>query len=311
MEAIGQLAGGVAHDFNNLLTAINGYSSLALQRMNGNDPMRGYLEEIKKAGDRAANLTRQLLAFGRKQILQPLALNLNDIVTDMNKLLRRLIGEDIILTAKLDPALKKIKADPGQIEQILVNLVVNARDAMPQGGNLTIETASVELHEEYTSKHVGVRPGNYAMLAISDTGVGMNEETQARIFDPFFTTKEKDKGTGLGLAMVYGIVKQSGGNIWVYSEPGQGTTFKIYLPRVGEPVDAGHGGVLLAAPAHGMETVLLVEDEDAVRDLARDILAGCGYTVLEARHGAEALGISAAHAGKIDLMLTDVVMPEM
>ncbi len=310
MEAIGQLAGGVAHDFNNLLTAINGYSSLALQRMNGNDPIRGYLEEIKKAGDRAANLTRQLLAFGRKQILQPLALNLNDIVTDMNKLLRRLIGEDIILTAKLDPALKKIKADPGQIEQILVNLVVNARDAMPQGGNLTIETASVELHEEYASKHVGVLPGNYVMLAISDTGVGMNEETQARIFDPFFTTKEKEKGTGLGLSTVYGIVKQSGGNIWVYSEPGHGTTFKIYLPQLESPATQTEIEAKEEAAPRGSETILLVEDEDIVRALARQILEQAGYNVLEARGGEEVVHLSAEHSGAIDLLLTDVVMPK-
>src|SRR5260370_11982145 len=216
MEAIGQLGGGVAHDFNNLLTAINGYSGLALQRIDDNNPLKGYLEEIKKAGDRAANLTRQLLAFGRKQILQPLPINLNDVVTDMNKMLRRLIAEDVVLTAKLDPGLKKIKADPGQIEQVLVNLVVNARDAMPQGGNVTIETASVELDEEYASKHIGVLAGAYVMLAVSDTGMGMSEETQNRIFDPFFTTKAKGKGTGLGLSTVYGIVKQSGGNILVF-----------------------------------------------------------------------------------------------
>ena len=310
MEAIGQLAGGVAHDFNNLLTAINGYSSLALQRMNGNDPIRGYLEEIKKAGDRAANLTRQLLAFGRKQILQPLALNLNGVVKDMNNMLRRLIGEDIVLAAKLDPALKKIKADPGQIEQVLVNLVVNARDAMPQGGNLTIETANVELREEYTSKHVGVRPGNYAMLAISDTGVGMNEETQARIFDPFFTTKEKDKGTGLGLSTVYGIVKQSGGNIWVYSEPGHGTTFKIYLPQIESPAAQTEIETKEEDAPRGSETILLVEDEDVVRGLARQILEQAGYHVLEARGGEEAVHLSTEHSGAIDLLLTDVVMPK-
>src|SRR5438132_1216171 len=310
MEAIGQLAGGVAHDFNNLLTAINGYSRLALQRMNGNDPIRGYLEEIKKAGDRAANLTRQLLAFGRKQILQPLALNLNGVVKDMNNMLRRLIGEDIVLAAKLDPPLKKIKADPGQIEQILVNLVVNARDAMPQGGNLTIETANVERREEYTSKHVGVRPGNYAMLAISDTGVGMNEETQARIFDPFFTKKEKDKGTGLGLSKVYGIVKQIGGNIWVYSEPGHGTTFKIYLPQLESPATQTEIETKEEDVPRGSETILLVEDEDVIRELARQLLEQAGYHVLEARGGEEAVHLSTEHSGAIDLLPTDVVMPK-
>jgi two-component system, cell cycle sensor histidine kinase and response regulator CckA len=310
MEAIGQLAGGVAHDFNNLLTAINGYSSLALQRMNGNDPIRGYLEEIKKAGDRAANLTRQLLAFGRKQILQPLALNLNDIVTDMNKLLRRLIGEDIVLTAKLDPALKKIKADPGQIEQILVNLVVNARDAMPQGGNLTIETANVELEREYVGKHVGVQPGSYVILSVSDTGTGMNDETQARIFEPFFTTKEKGKGTGLGLSTVYGIVKQSGGNIWVYSEPGQGTTFRVYLPQLLAAAKPIEKVATEAAAPGGSETILLVEDENIVRGLARKILEQSGYSVLDARGGEEAIRLCQERSEPIHLLLTDVVMPE-
>lgn len=310
MEAIGQLAGGVAHDFNNLLTAINGYSSLALQRIDENHPLRNYLEEIKKAGDRAANLTRQLLAFGRKQILQPSPINLNEVVNDMNKMLRRLIGEDITLIAKLDPLLKKIQADPGQIEQVLVNLVVNARDAMPQGGILTIETASVELDEEYVAKRLGTRPGNYVMLAVSDTGTGMDEQTKARIFDPFFTTKEKGKGTGLGLSTVYGIVKQSGGNIWVYSEPGRGTTFKVYLPQIEAVVTPAEKAKAEVPIPSGTETVLLVEDEDVVRGLARQILEQAGYKVIESSRGREAVRLYSESDRPIDLLLTDVVMPE-
>ena len=310
MEAIGQLAGGVAHDFNNLLTAINGYSGLALQKIDDNHPLRGYLEEIKKAGDRAANLTRQLLAFGRKQILQPLPISLNDVVTDMNKMLRRLIGEDIALTAKLDPALKKIKADPGQIEQVLVNLIVNARDAMPQGGKLTIETLSVDLDQDYADRHVGVVPGSYVMLAVSDTGTGMSEDTRARIFDPFFTTKEKGKGTGLGLSTVYGIVKQSGGNIWVYSEIGHGTTFKVYLPELATAPQKTEAAAVESLMPGGSETILLVEDEDVVRGLARKILEHAGYHVLEASRGEEAVRLFHQQAQPIDLLLTDVVMPE-
>ncbi len=309
LEAIGQLAGGVAHDFNNLLTAINGYSALALQRIGENHPLTGYLEEIKKAGDRAANLTRQLLAFGRKQILQPVKINLNDLVTDMNKMLRRLIGEDIDLTAKLDPALKRIMADPGQIEQVLVNLVVNARDAMPQGGNLTITTTGVELDKGYASEHVGVSPGNYVMLAVSDTGTGMNADTQARIFDPFFTTKEQGRGTGLGLSTVYGIVKQSGGNIWVYSEPGHGTTFKVYLPQLAAAPQKTEVAVVETSVPRGSETILLVEDEDVVRGLARQILESAGYHVLEASRGEEAIRLGIEHPQEIHLLLSDVVMP--
>jgi PAS domain S-box-containing protein len=310
MDAIGQLAGGVAHDFNNLLTAINGYSGLALQRIGDDHPLKSYLEEIKKAGDRAANLTRQLLAFGRKQILQPVPVNLNDIVTDMTKLLRRLIGEDVQLTAKLDPALKKIKADPGQIEQVLVNLVVNARDAMPQGGNLTIETATVELDQEYAGSHLGVLPGHYVMLAVSDTGTGMDEATQACIFDPFFTTKEKGKGTGLGLSTVYGIVKQSGGHIWVYSEPDHGTTFKVYLPQLAIAPQKIQVKVVESALPAGSETILLVEDEEVVRGLAKKILEQSGYKVLAAARGEEAIRLGRECTEPIHLLLTDVVMPE-
>jgi two-component system cell cycle sensor histidine kinase/response regulator CckA len=311
LEAIGQLAGGVAHDFNNLLTAINGYSSLALQRLEDDHPIKPYLEEVKKAGDRAANLTRQLLAFGRKQILQPLPLNLNFAVSDMNKMLRLLIGEDIQLTAKLDPDVGKVMADPGQIEQVLVNLIVNARDAMPRGGHLTIETKNVELDQEYGSRHIGVAPGKYVLLAVSDTGEGMSEEVRRRVFEPFFTTKEKGKGTGLGLSTVYGIVKQSGGNVWVYSEPGKGTTFKVYLPQVESETRGPGEKVVEAAPRGGSETILLVEDEEVVRGLARRILEQVGYSVVEASRADEALRFWEEHAKEVDLLLTDVVMPEM
>ena len=310
LEAIGQLAGGVAHDFNNLLTAINGYSALALRRLGEDHPISAYLEEIKKAGERATNLTRQLLAFGRKQLLQPLALNLNDIVGDMIKLLKRLIGEDVQLVTKAGVNLKQIKADPGQLEQVLVNLVVNARDAMPRGGTVTIETANIVLDGTYASRHVGVTPGEYVMLAVSDTGVGMDHETQSHIFEPFFTTKEKGKGTGLGLSTVYGIVRQSGGNIWVYSEPGRGTTFKVYLPQVHDEITKVDA-IAEVIIKRGSETVLLVEDEDMVRNLARQILEETGYTVLAANGGEEALHLFKTHKGTIHLMITDVVMPKM
>ena len=310
MEAIGQLAGGVAHDFNNLLTAINGYSSLALQRANPDDRMRSYLEEIRKAGDRATNLTRQLLAFGRKQMLKPVALNLNEVVSDLNKMLRRLIGEDIHLTANLAPDLRKIKADAGQIEQVLVNLVVNSRDAMPQGGHLTIETANFNVDHEYLSKHLGVPSGNYVMLAVSDNGCGMDDDTRSRIFEPFFTTKEKGKGTGLGLSTVYGIVKQSGGNIWVYSEPNHGTTFKVYLPQFEGDVEPAENALVEKTAPGGSETILLVEDEEIVRGLARRILEQAGYHVLDASGGEDAIRLCRERREPIHLLLTDVVMPE-
>jgi PAS domain S-box-containing protein len=311
LEAIGQLAGGVAHDFNNLLTAINGYSALARRRIGDEHPISSYLEEISKAGDRAANLTRQLLAFGRKQLLQPLALNLNDIVSDMIKLLKRLIGEDVQLVTKPGANLKQIKADPGQLEQVLVNLVVNARDAMPQGGTITIETANTKLDGAYASRHLGVTPGAYVMLAVSDTGTGMDHPTQARIFEPFFTTKEIGKGTGLGLSTVYGIVRQSGGNVWVYSEPGKGTTFKVYLPQVEEEVAAPVEAKAVATIKRGSETVLLVEDEDMVRHLASELLEESGYIVLSANGGEEAISFAARHEARIDLLITDVVMPNI
>jgi PAS domain S-box-containing protein len=311
LEAIGQLAGGVAHDFNNLLTAINGYSALALRRLGNDHPISSYLEEIKKAGDRAANLTRQLLAFGRKQLLQPLALNVNDIVTDMIKLLKRLIGEDVQLITRPAANLKQIKADPGQLEQVLVNLVVNARDAMPMGGTVTIETANTILDGAYASSHLGVRAGEYVMLAISDTGTGMDQETQSRIFEPFFTTKEKDKGTGLGLSTVYGIIRQSGGNIWVYSELGKGTTFKVYLPLIADEVTKQNEAIPAPLIKRGSETVMLVEDEDMVRKLASELLVDAGYTVLEANGGEEAIKLCTQHSAPIDLLITDVVMPKM
>ncbi len=311
MEAVGMLAGGVAHDFNNLLTAINGHSDLALRRLNPDDPLFHKLREIRKAGERAASLTRQLLAFSRKQILKPKVLDLNNSIFEMNKMLQRLIGEDIDLLIGLMPDLGKVKADPSQIEQVLLNLAVNARDAMPKGGKLTIETANVEIDEEYVDRHLSVRPGQYVMLAVSDTGCGMDAETQERIFEPFFTTKEVGKGTGLGLSTVYGIVKQSGGQVWVYSEVGRGTTFKIYLPCVDKPIEAPKATTNDSKALLGTETVLLVEDEEMVRELTREILQESGYHVLEAKHGQEALLVAEQHQGPIHLMLSDVVMPQM
>ncbi|MDT4895401.1 MAG: two-component system, cell cycle sensor histidine kinase and response regulator CckA [Acidobacteriota bacterium] len=311
LEAVGQLAGGVAHDFNNLLTVITGYSDLSLRRLDKNNPLRANLEEIKKAGERAASLTRQLLAFSRKQVLQPKVLQLNAIVADVDKMLRRLIGEDIDPLTVLEPSLGQIKADPGQIEQVLLNLAVNARDAMPQGGKLTIETQNVYLDNQDVRWHTAIQPGNYVMLAVSDTGCGIDAETQMRMFEPFFTTKEQGKGTGLGLSTVYGIVKQSGGHLWVYSEVGKGTTFKIYLPRVDEVTERDEPRTTQAELPQGRETVLLTEDEEQVRQMTRMILEMGGYRVLEAASGEEALAIYKQHEGQIDLVMTDVVMPKM
>jgi signal transduction histidine kinase/CheY-like chemotaxis protein len=311
MEAIGQLAGGVAHDFNNLLTAISGHSELCLRRLESGDPAYHHLEQIKKAGDRAASLTRQLLAFSRKQILQPKIVDLNQVVIDLNKMLQRLIGEDIDLLMGLAADLGKVKADPNQLEQILLNLSINARDAMPRGGRLTIETSNAYLDEEFTREHVAVNPGQYVMLAVSDNGCGMEADTQAHIFEPFFTTKEVGKGTGLGLATVYGIVKQSEGSIWVYSEVGRGTAFKIYFPLAEGPAEAAIEASDDLGSFKGTETVLLVEDEEVVRDMATEILRESGYRVLEAKHGTEALILAKQHPEIIHLMLTDVVMPEM
>jgi len=311
MEAIGQLAGGVAHDFNNLLTIISGYSEVLLTRLPATDPASGLLEEIHKAGERAAGLTRQLLAFSRKQIIQPKVLDLNTLVSDVGKMLRRMIGEDVTLTTVLAPRLGRVKADPGQIEQVLMNLAVNARDAMPQGGKFAIETANVELDENSIQGRPEVQPGCYVLLAVSDTGCGMTKETKAHIFEPFFTTKELGKGTGLGLATTYGIVKQSGGYIYVYSEPGHGTTFKIYLPLVEDGVPSGKSHINPKTMPQGSETILLVEDEDAVRSLTRYTLQMQGYVVLEARDGEEALRVAEQHQGQIHLLMTDVVMPRM
>jgi PAS domain S-box-containing protein len=310
MEAIGNLAGGVAHDFNNLLTVILSYGSMLVEDMVERDAWRADIEEMLRAANSAAELTHQLLAFGRKQILQPRVVSLNDGVANMEKMLRRLIGEDIELTLALSPELDPVLVDPGQIEQIVVNLAVNARDAMPRGGKLTIETTNVELDGKYASDHLGVSAGPHVMLAVSDTGVGMAAETQARMFEPFFTTKEKGKGTGLGLATVFGIVRQSGGHIWVYSELGVGTTFKVYFPRA-QGVATDLPPPRTAAAKGGSETILLVEDDERVRTVTRTILRRLGYRVLEAHSGGDALLLCEQHPGDIHLLLTDVIMPRM
>jgi PAS domain S-box-containing protein len=307
MEAVGRLAGGIAHDFNNLLTAIIGYSQMSLSRLHSQDPMRKDIEEVESAGQRAAALTGQLLAFSRKQVVQPQVLDLNTVVTDLTKMLQRLIGEDVELQTSLDPDAWNVKVDRGQIEQIIMNLAVNSRDAMPDGGKLTIETSNVQLDEDYANGHIDATPGPYVMLAIADTGSGMDKETESRIFEPFFTTKEQGRGTGLGLSTVYGIVKQSGGSIGVYSELGQGTTFKVYLPRIEESVDLAKARE--DDCARGTETVLLVEDSDTVRKLARKLLEEDGYKVLEASSGDDGWQVSEHHQGPIDLLLTDLVMP--
>jgi len=311
LESIGQLAGGVAHDFNNLLTVISGYTELSLGRLAEPEALKRNLGEINRAADRAAALTRQLLAFSRKQVLQPKALDLTETVQNMDKLLRRLIGEDIKLVTRLEADLSKVLADPGQIEQVIMNLALNARDAMPQGGNITIETQNVFLDDAYIRQHMGVTPGPYVMLAVSDTGHGMDAKTLSRIFEPFFTTKEAGKGTGLGLSMVYGIIRQSGGNLWVYSEPGHGTTFKIYLPLAKEQGEQQREIATDSGARVAGETVLIVEDEDAVRNLLLSVLQPEGYTVLAAASGQEALQLCQTYEGSIHLLMTDVVMPGM
>ena len=310
LEAVGRLAGGVAHDFNNLLSVIVSYTCFAIEKLRETDPIRADLEEVQKAGQRAATLTRQLLAFSRKQVMQPEILNLNKVVTGIEGMLRRLLGEDIDILVRLAGDLGSVEADPGQIEQVIMNLAVNARDAMPQGGKLIIETANAELDKGYVEQHVTVKPGRFVRLSVTDTGCGMDAETQEHIFEPFFTTKEKGKGTGLGLATVYGIVRQSGGYLWVYSEPGRGSTFKIYLPRLDiQAPDSRRRATY--SPATGNEVVLVVEDEDAVRKLAERILQSAGYRVLTAAGGRDALLLCERYEGRIDLLLTDVVMPKM
>jgi len=309
MEAVGKLAGGIAHDFNNILTAILGYSELLERRFAEGDPARREVAEVEKAAQRAASLTRQLLAFSRQQVLEPKVMNINRLVAEMDRMLRQLIGEDIDLVTSLDASLGNTKVDSSQLEQVVLNLALNARDAMPHGGKITIETANVDLDENYARQHVTARPGSYVMLAVSDTGCGMDAETQSRIFDPFFTTKPMDKGTGLGLSTVYGIVKQSGGYIWVYSEPDRGTTFKVYLPRVESDVDEVKPADLESETTGGAETILVVEDNEGIRTLMGEILQMNGYTVLKASGGAEALELAARGEQPIHLTITDVVMP--
>lgn len=311
MEAMGRLAGGISHDFNNLLSVVVGYSDLMLASLSADDPMRKRVEEIKKAGHRAASLTRRLLAFSRNQVLTPRVLDLNTVVKETCTMLAPLLGEDIQLITKLAPALDHVRADPTQIEQVIMNLAINARDAMPGGGKLVIETANAELDRTYAQhKRIEVQPGNYVLLTVSDTGTGMDKTTQARIFEPFFTTKARGKGTGLGLATVYGIIRQSGGYVWVYSEVGKGTAFKVYIPRVKEMLSEVQPEI--SNPLHlGSGTILLVEDEDSLRELSHRLLEGMGYTVIEAANGPEAIRIAGQWASRIQLLVTDVVMPGM
>ena len=311
MEAVGRLAGGVAHDFNNLLMVIKGHTELLLNALPSGDSSARKIELIDRAADRAASLTRQLLAFSRMQVLQPRVMSLGNVVEEIGKLIPRLIGEDIELIIRTVPDLGAIRADASQMEQVIMNLAVNARDAMPNGGRLLIETSNAELDHAYSSTRPIVQPGRYVLLAVSDTGTGMDAETQARIFEPFFTTKEQGKGTGLGLSTVYGVVKQSGGFVWVYSEVGKGTSFKVYLPRVDQPVERGAASTAISEVPRGTETILLAEDEGDVRELAREFLEAAGYTVIEARNGQEALKLAAEHSTDIDLVVTDLVMPGM
>jgi signal transduction histidine kinase len=310
MEAIGQLAGGVAHDFNNLLGIITGYSELLEKDLGPGHRGLGRLQQVRRAADRAAGLTRQLLAFSRKQILQPRVLDLGEVVSDVEKMLRRLIGEDVQVVTVFGPGLGRVMADPGQIEQVLVNLAVNARDAMPGGGKLIVETANADLDEAYARNHAGVVPGRYVLLSVSDTGHGMDAETLSHIFEPFFTTKKEGKGTGLGLATVYGVVKQSGGHVSVYSEPGRGTTFRVYLPRTADQ-PREEAPPAPEPPPRGTETVMLVEDAEVLRLMMRELLELNGYRVLEIARPEEAAAAAAAYDGEIHLLVTDVVMPNL
>ena len=311
MEAVGRLAGGVAHDFNNLLTIINGYTDIILERLQPHDSIREFLVEIYKAGERAATLTRQLLLFSRQSVLEPKVLDINAVVTDTEKMVGRLIGEDITLTTILEPNLCPVKVDAGQLQQALINLAVNARDAMPQVGRLTIETKNVELTKEQCQGIPECNPGLYSMIAVTDTGSGMDKATKSHIFEPFFTTKEPGKGTGLGLAMVYGFIKSSGGHIIVYSEPSHGTTFKMYFPQIQERMAPNRSFSGVIKMPRGDETVLLVEDDGSVRTLTRYVLQNSGYMVLAASDGREALRLAEEYQGVIHLLVTDVVMPYM
>ncbi len=311
MEAIGRLAGGIAHDFNNVLGVITGYGELARRGLPTDHPVQARLDQIMKAATRAADLTRQMLAFSRRQVLHPRPLDLNLLIEGTRRMLGRLIGEDVEIVVRLASDLGTVMADPTQMDQVLMNLAVNARDAMPQGGTLTFETSNAELDEEYVRRHVAGLPGLYVMLAVSDTGTGIDEPTRSHIFEPFFTTKAEGEGTGLGLATVYGIVKQSGGLIWVYSEPGSGATFKIYLPRVDAAPQGEAPSPSSEVMARGSETVLIVEDQEPLRDMIEEVLTAQGYTVLSAADGPQALDLAKGHPGAIDLLLSDVVMPGM
>jgi signal transduction histidine kinase/CheY-like chemotaxis protein len=311
MEALGRLAGGIAHDFNNVLTAILGFGELAMMGAPAGSPLEGQLQEIQKAGERAAELTRQLLAFGRRQVVQARVINLNDLIHNLEGMLRRVIDESISLETDLDQQIGNVRADTGQIEQILMNLTVNARDAMPAGGTLTIATADADLDQGYVDLHGAVTPGRYVMISVSDTGIGMSPETLTRVFEPFFTTKDKGKGTGLGLSTVYGIVKQNGGCVWAYSELGRGTTFKVYIPRVDEPLESAAPRTTAPSFYRGTECVLLVEDDSAVRALARAVLVQQGYTVVDASSPLEGIELARGYEFPIHLLLTDVIMPGM